>query len=181
MAAILLGPQGSQLAYSEVDEIDDGCFPAGGAPPPNQMPPLTVDPGEADFADDAAVSSRTKVSLLGSAVAAVVTVGFAALALSVAIGIGPTTNQQAIRTLFVLTGCRPILGVALVPRVPPMNRNEINAVFGNDLSQQITSTFDVTLSMTALALLAGLVSFDNRTYDSAEDCVGGTAEASGAN
>ncbi|WP_231991920.1 hypothetical protein [Mycobacterium sp. ACS4331] len=55
--------------------------------------------------------------------------------------------------LFALTVCRVILGVALVPRVPPLNPAVITDVYGNTLNQQITSTFDVALCAVGLALL----------------------------
>ncbi|MGV0715832.1 hypothetical protein ABQE93_10540 [Mycolicibacterium sp. XJ662] len=55
--------------------------------------------------------------------------------------------------LFVLLVCRVILGVALVPRVEPLNPRDITEVYGNTLAQQITSTFDVALCVLALALL----------------------------
>lgn len=54
--------------------------------------------------------------------------------------------------LFVLTVARLVIGVALVPRVKPLNPADINAVYGNDLYQQITSTFDVTLCLVAFGL-----------------------------
>ncbi|WP_234813114.1 DUF7937 domain-containing protein [Mycolicibacterium confluentis] len=56
--------------------------------------------------------------------------------------------------LFALTVCRVILGVALVPRVPPLNPALITDVYGNTLAQQITSTFDVALCALGFALLA---------------------------
>ncbi|WP_019972466.1 hypothetical protein [Mycobacterium sp. 141] len=56
--------------------------------------------------------------------------------------------------LFALTVSRVVVGVALVPRVQPLNASDINSVHGNTLSQQITSTFDVALCVLALALLA---------------------------
>lgn len=62
--------------------------------------------------------------------------------------------------LFVLTVCRLIVGVALVPRSLPLNPGTINAVFGNQLTQQITSTFDVTLAVLAALVLAGVLAFD---------------------
>ncbi|MCV7315747.1 hypothetical protein H7J77_09365 [Mycolicibacillus parakoreensis] len=58
-------------------------------------------------------------------------------------------------TLVVVAVCRLILGVALVPRSAPLNPGVINAVFGNSLSQQITSTFDVTVVVLAAVLLVG--------------------------
>jgi hypothetical protein len=55
--------------------------------------------------------------------------------------------------LFVLSVARVVVGVALVPRIRPLNATDVNAVYGNTLSQQITSTFDVALAVVALALL----------------------------
>lgn len=70
-----------------------------------------------------------------------------------------TRTAPRIRTLlygvvFVLTVCRVILGVALIPRVVPLNPQAIPGQYGNTLIQQITGTFDVTLCVLALALLA---------------------------
>lgn len=56
--------------------------------------------------------------------------------------------------LFVLTVSRLILGVALVPRTKPLDSTGAHPIYGNTLSQQITSTFDVTLCVLALALVA---------------------------
>ncbi|MFS0898265.1 hypothetical protein [Mycolicibacterium litorale] len=63
-------------------------------------------------------------------------------------------------TLFVLTVCRVVVGVALMPRVAPLNPDDITDVYGNTLAQQITGTFDVVLcllafAVTAIALRAG--------------------------
>ncbi|MEB3052433.1 hypothetical protein KV112_22345, partial [Mycolicibacter sp. MYC123] len=59
--------------------------------------------------------------------------------------------------LVVLTVCRVILGVALVPRIDPLNPGTVNPVYGNHLVQQITSTFDVALCVLALALLVAAI------------------------
>lgn len=56
--------------------------------------------------------------------------------------------------LFVLAVCRVIVGVALVPRVQPLNPDAITDVYGNTLAQQITSTFDVALCVLGAALVA---------------------------
>jgi hypothetical protein len=56
--------------------------------------------------------------------------------------------------LFAMTVARLIVGVQLVPRVRPLNTTDVNEVYGNTLSQQITSTFDVALCIVALVLLA---------------------------
>lgn len=55
--------------------------------------------------------------------------------------------------LFVLAVCRVIVGVALVPRVQPLNPGAITDVYGNTLAQQITSTFDVALCVLGAALI----------------------------
>lgn len=70
-----------------------------------------------------------------------------------------TITVPVLGVLVVLTVCRLVLGVALVPRIKPLNPGTINSVFGNDLAQQITSTFDVTLSILALSLLIGAVMY----------------------
>lgn len=59
--------------------------------------------------------------------------------------------------LFAALLSRVIVGVALVPRAQPLDPNEINAVFGNTLVQQITSTFDVALVVLALTLLVAAI------------------------
>src|SRR5690625_4908655 len=85
-----LSPQGDQLAYSEVDEGDDldDLDAVGGA---DEFTPF-------DTARAPAASQRPRALLLGSTVAAAVVVGFAALAVGVAIGVKPVNSQQAIRT-----------------------------------------------------------------------------------
>lgn len=65
--------------------------------------------------------------------------------------------------LVVLTVCRVILGVALVPRIDPLNPGIVNPVFGNYLVQQITSTFDVALCVLALVLPVAAVRVSART------------------
>lgn len=55
--------------------------------------------------------------------------------------------------LLALAVCRVVIGVALVPRSQPLNPSAINEVYGNTLTQQITSTFDVALCVLALAAL----------------------------
>ena len=64
--------------------------------------------------------------------------------------------------LFVATVARVLIGVALVPRSQPLNPTDINEVFGNTLTQQITSTFDVALCVLAAALLAAVLILDYR-------------------
>lgn len=66
--------------------------------------------------------------------------------------------------LFVLSVCRLVLGVALVPTVEPLNPGGINAVYGNHLAQQITSTFDVTVSVLSLVLLVMALRFAGQSH-----------------
>ncbi len=101
-AETMHSPQGQQLAYSEVDDTGglDTEFGYADSDVPLQTPmrPLSaIDPEEVE--DDGVTTAvpRPKMLLLGSTVAAVVVVGFAALAVSVAISFRPTASQQAIR------------------------------------------------------------------------------------
>jgi hypothetical protein len=55
--------------------------------------------------------------------------------------------------LFVLSISRVVLGVALSPRIAGTPAEAGNPVYGNNLAQQITSTFDVVLSGLALCIL----------------------------
>ncbi|WP_231737631.1 hypothetical protein [Mycobacterium sp. IS-1742] len=66
--------------------------------------------------------------------------------------------------LFALAVCRVIVGVALVPRVQPLNPDAITDVYGNTLAQQITSTFDVALCVlgAVLVVIAFVTSGVNR-------------------
>lgn len=55
--------------------------------------------------------------------------------------------------LFVFSVSRIVIGVALAPRVAGSPAGLNNPVYGNDLAQQITSTFDVALSALTLCIL----------------------------
>lgn len=57
-----------------------------------------------------------------------------------------------------LSVARVVIGVALAPRFaqPPVGSVE-NPVYGNDLAQQITSLFDVTLSVLSVCILAAAI------------------------
>jgi hypothetical protein len=59
--------------------------------------------------------------------------------------------------LFALTVARVIVGVLLAPRFQDNPGATQNPVYGNDLAQQITSTFDVTLCGLALCILAAAI------------------------
>ncbi|MFV8228628.1 hypothetical protein [Mycolicibacterium fortuitum] len=93
----VLGPQVQQLAYSQVDDPGDDVLGTADVPMQTPMRPLSaIDPDEVEAGEDTA-PARPRVLLLGSTVAAIVIVGFAALAVSVAISIRPTASEQAIR------------------------------------------------------------------------------------
>ncbi|MBV9352935.1 MAG: hypothetical protein JOZ23_15580, partial [Mycobacterium sp.] len=55
--------------------------------------------------------------------------------------------------LLVLTVSRIVVGVALAPRIAGTPAEAGNPVYGNNLAQQITSTFDVVLAGLALCIL----------------------------
>ena len=61
--------------------------------------------------------------------------------------------------LVTLTVARIVMGIELAPRfLAPKRPAGINsAVYGNNLAQQITSTFDVVLSILALAILTAAI------------------------
>lgn len=96
-AETVLGPQAQQLAYSQVDDPEDDGLGTADVPLQTPMRPLSaIDPEEREEGEGTA-PARPRVLLLGSTVAAIVIVGFAALAVSVAISIRPTASEQAIR------------------------------------------------------------------------------------
>ncbi len=55
--------------------------------------------------------------------------------------------------LFVFTAAQLVLGVALAPRYAEPVPRSPDAIFGNDVAQQITSTFDVVIVGLSLAIL----------------------------
>jgi hypothetical protein len=61
--------------------------------------------------------------------------------------------------LVTLSIARVVVGVVLAPRFqePPNGGGRTNPVYGNNLAQQITSTFDVVLCGLALAILAAII------------------------
>jgi hypothetical protein len=60
-------------------------------------------------------------------------------------------------SLFVFTAAQLVIGVALAPRYSePMPRSP-DAIYGNDLAQQITSTFDVVICALSLAILVAVL------------------------
>ncbi|MFV0496427.1 hypothetical protein [Mycobacterium sp.] len=59
--------------------------------------------------------------------------------------------------LFTLTVSRVFLGVMLAPRFEELPGVVVNRVYGNNLAQQITSTFDVALCGVALCVFIGVI------------------------
>lgn len=59
--------------------------------------------------------------------------------------------------LLVLSVSRIVVGIALSPRIAGTPAEAGNPVYGNNLAQQITSTFDVVLSGIALCILAAAI------------------------
>lgn len=69
--------------------------------------------------------------------------------------VGPRLLLPALYAfVFALTVVRIVLGVVLIPRVPPLNQQVITSVYGNTLTQQITGIFDMVLCVLGLALVA---------------------------
>ncbi len=98
----VLSPQAQQLAYSQVNDAEDYGIADAAVPMQTPMRPLgAVDPQDYEVEevaqDAAAPADRPRALLLGSTVAAVVVVGFAALAVTVALNIRPDVREQAIR------------------------------------------------------------------------------------
>ncbi|WP_275998889.1 DUF7937 domain-containing protein [Mycobacterium noviomagense] len=60
---------------------------------------------------------------------------------------------SACAVLVVLTVSRIVVGIALAPRVAGASAGAANPIYGNNLAQQITSTFDVVLCLLAVCVL----------------------------
>ena len=59
--------------------------------------------------------------------------------------------------LAVFTAAQLVIGVALAPRYADPTPRNPNAIYGNDLAQQITSTFDVVICALSLAILVAVL------------------------
>ncbi len=60
-------------------------------------------------------------------------------------------------SLFVFTAAQLVIGVALAPRYADPTPRSPDAIYGNDLAQQITSMFDVVICALSLAILVAVV------------------------
>jgi len=60
-------------------------------------------------------------------------------------------------SLFVFTAAQLVIGVALAPRYADPTPRSPDAIYGNDLAQQITSMFDVVICVLSLAILVAVV------------------------
>ncbi len=65
--------------------------------------------------------------------------------------------SSACAVLLVLTISRIVVGIALAPRVAGTSGWAANPVYGNNLAQQITSTFDVVLCLLAVCILVVVI------------------------
>ena len=73
-------------------------------------------------------------------------------------GLTSTVIAAFTAVLSVFTIAQLVIGVALAPRYADPTPRSADAIYGNDLAQQITSTFDVVICVLSLAiLLAALV------------------------
>ena len=85
----------------------------------------------------------------------VVVVGVVVVVVGVVVTVvGPTVIAAFSGLLFVFTVANLAIGVALAPRYaesPP------DAIYGNNLAQQITSTFDVVICALSLAVLVAML------------------------
>lgn len=97
------GSEDTHLAYSQVDDSGGLAWAAEDIPQQTPMQPLSVD-AAADYETEEVEEPDTgrvrqpRTLLIGSTVAAVVVVGFAVLAVSVAINIRPESDRQTVRT-----------------------------------------------------------------------------------
>jgi hypothetical protein len=60
-------------------------------------------------------------------------------------------------SLFVFTAAQLVIGVALAPRYADPTPRGPDAIYGNDLAQQITSMFDVVICVLSLAILVAVI------------------------
>lgn len=109
-----------------------------------------------------AVSLNYPYSRYDSVVLAAFDVATAALAIWLRSILGnPSASARLITTLSGLVAAlsisRVIVGVVLAPRFAEAPNAVRNPVYGNDLAQQITSTFDVTLSVLAVCILVAAI------------------------
>ena len=68
-------------------------------------------------------------------------------------GLSSTVIAAFSGVLCVFTAAQLVLGVALAPRYADPTPRSPDAIYGNDLAQQITSTFDVVICALSLAIL----------------------------
>jgi hypothetical protein len=108
-----------------------------------------------------AVSLDYPYSRYDSVVLAAFDVTTAVLAIWLRIKLRSGSSARLITSLSglvaALTISRVIVGVVLAPRFQEPPNAVQNPVYGNDLAQQITSTFDVTLSALALCILVAAI------------------------
>lgn len=109
-----------------------------------------------------AVSLNYPYSRYDSVVLAAFDVATAALAIWLRISLADASASARLITslcglVATLSISRVIVGVVLAPRFQEAPNAVQNPVYGNDLAQQITSTFDVALSVLALCILVAAI------------------------
>jgi hypothetical protein len=72
-------------------------------------------------------------------------------------GLSSTVIAAFSGALFVFTAAQLVIGVALAPRYSEAVPRRADAIYGNDLAQQITSTFDVVICALSLAILVAVL------------------------
>jgi hypothetical protein len=72
-------------------------------------------------------------------------------------GLSSTVIAAFSGSLFVFTAAQLVIGVALAPRYAEPVPRSADAIYGNDLAQQITSTFDVVICVLSLAILVAVL------------------------
>jgi hypothetical protein len=72
-------------------------------------------------------------------------------------GLSSTVIAAFSGSLFVFTAAQLVIGVALAPRYAEPVPRSPDAIYGNDLAQQITSTFDVVICVLSLAILVAVL------------------------
>ena len=72
-------------------------------------------------------------------------------------GLSSTVIAAFSGALFVFTAAQLVIGVALAPRYSEPVPRSADAIYGNDLAQQITSTFDVVICALSLAIVVAVL------------------------
>jgi hypothetical protein len=72
-------------------------------------------------------------------------------------GLSSTVIAAFSGSLFVFTAAQLVIGVALAPRYSKPVPRSPDVIYGNDLAQQITSTFDVAICVLSLIIVVAVL------------------------